>query len=198
MGVRGWLSRFLMAVAIASLLTNPARSASKSDKQPNKSSEVTQPRFIRPRITCPTDVETLTQAMLKDLPSYMNRAYWRTIGRKTGGSSYAIVASQPDFIPLPTVSSEYPNPPDPHLHQVFFTMLERQYLGRQMAELQNYHWLFLSQTPDGWEIALMFSHVGFYPASTQPLTPPQESSQSLTAQAIRLWLRDCQAGAVRL
>jgi hypothetical protein len=44
----------------------------------------------------------------------------------------------------------------------------------------------------------MFSHVGSYPNSTQPLTVPRESSDSLTAQAIRLWLRDCQAGAVRL
>ncbi|UBF26741.1 hypothetical protein K9N68_01690 [Kovacikia minuta CCNUW1] len=170
----------------------------RADSPPVRSEQVTQPQFIRPRVTCPGDVETLTKAMLKDLPSYVNRAYLRTLGQRPGGISYAIAASQPDFMPLPTVSSEYANPLDPHLHQIFFTMLERQYLGQQMAELQNYHWLFLSQTPEGWQIALMYSRFGSYPAGNQPVTAPQDSSQSLTAQAIRTWLRDCQAGAVRL
>jgi hypothetical protein len=187
-----------VGVAIVASLTNLADSAPKADGPFNHAAKAAQPHFIRPRVTCPADVETLTTAMLKDLPSYVNRAYLRTIGNKTGGMSYAIAATQPTFEPLPTLSSEYANPPDPNLHQVFFTMLERQYLGRQMAELQNYHWLFLSQTPDGWKIALMFSRFGSYPAGKSPVTAPQDSSQSLTAQAIRMWLRDCQAGAVRL
>ncbi|QZZ22444.1 hypothetical protein J5X98_08755 [Leptothermofonsia sichuanensis E412] len=156
------------------------------------------PPFIRPRVTCPARVEPLTTALLRDLPHYLNRVHLRQLHRQTGGLLYAIVASQPDFTPLPAQSREYNNPVDENLHQVFFTVLERQYIGQHLEEYQHYHWLFLTKTRDGWRIALMFSHVGSYPNSTQPLTVPRESSDSLTAQAIRLWLRDCQAGAVRL
>jgi hypothetical protein len=198
MKVRDWLGGGFVGVAIVASLANPVNAAPKLSEPSNTASKATQPHFIRPRVTCPADVATLTTAMLRDLPSYINRAYLRTLGNKPGGMSYAIAATQPNFEPLPTLSSEYTNPQDPNLHQVFFTMLERQYLGRQMAELQNYHWLFLSQTPDGWKIALMFSRLGSYPAGKLPVTAPQDSSQSLTAQAIRMWLRDCQAGAVRL
>jgi hypothetical protein len=136
--------------------------------------------------------------MLQDLPTYINRIHLRTIHEKTDSFLYAIAASQPDFVPLPAESSEYPNPPDKNLHQIFFTVLERQYVGQQIAEFQHYHWLFLTKTVDGWQIALMFSRLGFYPAKEQPVTPPRDSSQSLTAQAIRTWLRDCAAGSVRL
>jgi hypothetical protein len=158
----------------------------------------TPPQFIRPRTTCPAELNTLVPALLRDLPAYMNRQYARVVTRQVGSMSYAIAASQPDFTPLPAESSEYASPVDPNLHQVFFTVLERQYGERGMAEFQNYHWLFLSKTPEGWEIALMFSRFGRYPNDNEPLTRPRDSSQSLTAQAIRTWLRDCRAGAVKL
>jgi hypothetical protein len=156
------------------------------------------PQYIRPRVTCPARVEPLTTALLRDLPQYMNRVHLRLVHRQTGGLLYAIVANQPDFIPLPAQSREYVNPPDENLHQIFFTVLERQYVGQRIKEYQHYHWLFLAKTGDSWRIALMFSQFGSYPDGTQPLTVPRESSESLTAQAVRLWLRDCQAGAVKL
>jgi hypothetical protein len=111
--------------------------------------------------------------------------------------TYAILASQPDFMPLPTDSSEYPNPNDANLHQVFFTVLERQYLGKRVVEFQQYHWLFLAQTADGWRLALLFSRLGSYPRDRQPITPPRDSSQSATAEAIRTWLSSCESGAVK-
>lgn len=153
----------------------------------------------RSRYTCPAELQPLTQTLLRDLPSYINRLYLRTVGQRADNAlSYALIASQPELTPLPIGSAEYSPPQDENLHQVFFTVLERQYSDHRSTELQHYHWLFLAQTQTGWQVALMFSRLGAYPADrTRVLTPPRDSSQSLTAQAIRTWLRDCQAGAVR-
>jgi hypothetical protein len=41
----------------------------------------------------------------------------------------------------------------------------------------------------------MFSRIGDALAN-QPPSPPQDTSQGVIAQAIRLWLRDCRAGAI--
>ena len=152
----------------------------------------------RPRSTCPDQLDPLVSGLLRDLPGYINRGYQRTVRRYTPAVTYAIVASQADLLPLPIRSSEY-SPNDETLHQVFFTVLERQYSDRRMTELQQYHWLFLSRTSEGWQLALMRSRIGTYPASDQrPLTPARDSSQSITAQAVQLWLRDCKAGRVKL
>jgi hypothetical protein len=151
------------------------------------------PRPI-PRLVCPTELEPLTQALLRDLPSYINRLSRRDRVR-TG--EYAIAASQPELEPLPTGSSEYPA--DPSLKQVFFTVLDRQYSQRQVTQFQQFHWLFLARTPSGWRLALLYSRIGSSLTAAQPrLSPPRESSQGVTGQAIRTWLRDCQAGAIGL
>lgn len=42
----------------------------------------------------------------------------------------------------------------------------------------------------------MFSRTGIYPGGRPP-TPPRDSSEGVIAQAIRTWLRDCQAEPVR-
>src|SRR5579883_387661 len=120
---------------------------------------------------CPTDLAPLTTALLRDLPSYINRANAQLGVQQPTESTYAVIASQPDFTPLPTGSSEYQAPPDPNLHQVFFTVLERQYVGKRVLEFQQYHWLFLTQTTAGWQLALLFSHIGSYPHDRQPITP---------------------------
>ncbi|NJR66863.1 MAG: hypothetical protein HC772_18640 [Leptolyngbyaceae cyanobacterium CRU_2_3] len=63
-------------------------------------------------------------------------------------------------------------------------------------ELQHYHWLFLTPTENyGWRLVLMFSSLGNAPAN-QPPSPPQDTSQGVIAQAVRLWLRDCRAGSI--
>ncbi len=80
--------------------------------------------------------------------------------------------------------------------QVFFTTLEGQYSDGKMFELQNFHWLFLTKTDSGWRLALMYSRFSSSP-SVKPATPPQESSNGIMGQAIRVWLKDCNAGAVR-
>jgi hypothetical protein len=174
----------------------PALPPAPSEPAPKASPRATPratPRPI-PRLVCPTELEPLTQALLRDLPSYINRLSRRDRVR-TG--EYAIVASQPELEPLPTGASEYP--PDPSLKQVFFTVLDRQYSQRQVTQFQQFHWLFLAKTPSGWQLALLYSRVGSSLTAERPRSsPPRESSQGVTGQAIRTWLRDCQSGAIGL
>jgi hypothetical protein len=145
------------------------------------------------------DVETLTTQLLKDLPSYANRVSQRARyrDRTVDLYSYVLLVGHPEFAPLTLGPGEYNpaslmEPPQ----QVFITTLERQYIEGKPVELQQYHWLFFTQTSSGWRLAMMFSRIGAYPAK-QPPTRPRDSSNGVIAQAIRTWLRDCQAGSVR-
>jgi hypothetical protein len=92
--------------------------------------------------------------------------------------------SEPD-----SSSSDRPRTPKDDPQQVFITTLERQYRGNQVVEIPRYHWLFLTKTTEGWRLALIFSRMGSN-RPNDPLTPPEESSDSFMAEAIRLWLRD--------
>jgi len=152
--------------------------------------------------TCPADVETLTSQLIRDLPSYANRVIQRSrrLNRTVDSFSYVLVAGKPEFAPLSLGPGQYSSaasvadvePPK----QVFITTLERQYLGGKAIESQHYHWLFLTQTPGGWRLALMFSRIGSSSPGRSP-TPPRESSKGVIGQAVTLWLRDCRAGAIR-
>jgi len=154
-----------------------------------------------PSSKCPADVEKLTSLMLKDLPSYANRVMQRTrrSTRTSSNSSYVVVAGRQEFEPLTLGPGQYTPPAlttdlEPP-KQVFFTTLERQYLGGKASYMQLYHWLFLAQTRDGWRVAMMYSRFGS--SSGRPPTPPQESSRGIVGQAVSNWLRDCRAGAIR-
>jgi len=149
------------------------------------------------------DVERLTTQLLKDLPSYANRISQRVRrrNRTVDVYNYVLLAGRPEFAPLTLGPGEY-TPAEPTSlveapQQVFITTLERQYTDGKPVELQQYHWLFLTQTSSGWRLAMMFSRTGTYPAK-QPPTRPRDSSNGVIAQAIRTWLRDCQAGTVRI
>ena len=187
--------------AIACLLLVPLVPATAAITSPGRSPQLQNPKTrrlpaSRPQ-TCPTTPAALTQLLLRDLPGYINRLARRN-GR-SGGEIYVVAASGADLTPLPVKSSESPNVPDKNLHQVFFTTLEREYDRNQMQQWQQHHWLFLAQTAQGWQLALIYSRFAPYPTdSAQPLLPARDSSQSLTAGAIRVWLRDCNAGAIRL
>lgn len=141
--------------------------------------------------SCPTDIKELTTQLLKDLPSYANRIY-----QQYGVSGYVIVAGRPEFQPLslgPGQLATVPQTPTDRRgpQQVFITTLERQYQGTKVIELQQYHWIFLTQTNSGWQLATMYSIVGPYPAASYPPSPPEESSDGSIAGAIQIWLRDC-------
>ncbi len=151
---------------------------------------------------CPADIQTLTSLLLRDLPSYANRVMRRSrhIGPTADGINYVVLAGKPEFEPLNLGPGEYTSPAlaaevEPPL-QVFLTTLERQYLQGNAIKSQHYHWLFLTQTPDGWRLAMMFSQFGSATPGRSP-TPPRESSNGVIGQAVNTWLRDCRAGAIR-
>jgi hypothetical protein len=153
------------------------------------------PALIAARITCPTTIDQLAPLLLRDLPSYANRVIVRhrqVDELKTLPN--VLLAGKAEKEPLP-VGAEA-GQQDPQVQQLFFTTLERQRLGDDFRELQQFHWLLLTPTTTGWQIVLSYTRTGSYPQSAGGITPPRESSDGPIAQATKLWLRDCQAGAV--
>lgn len=149
------------------------------------------------------NLATLTTQMLADLPSYVNRASQRgrRLRRSSDVYSYMVLAGRPEFQPLP-LNSFSGNLAEPKstdaVEQVFFTTLARQYADGKAIELEEFHWAFLTKTQQlGWRLVLMFTQTDGYPKQ-QPPTPPRDSSNSTVAQGIKAWLRDCQAGSVRI
>lgn len=151
--------------------------------------------------TCPLDLATLADRLAQDLPAYANRVSQRSRLSPDWQPSTMLIASRPDLEPLPlggihggsTLSP--PSASDP-IQQIFLTTLSRRStLGRSII-LQQFHWLLLSRNDQGWWLVMSFSRIGGYPL-TQPPTLPQDSSQGVVAQAVRLWLRDCRAGSLR-
>ncbi|MEH2391201.1 MAG: hypothetical protein V7K21_05830 [Nostoc sp.] len=148
------------------------------------------------------NLETFTIELLEDLPSYTNRVSQRArrLSRSSDVYSYMLVAGRPEFTPLPLNLEEYsasaPKSSALGVEQVFFTTLERQYIGKKAVELEQFHWLLLTKTKTGWRLVMMFSQIGSHSAQ-QPLSPPRDSSNGTIAQAVNTWLRDCQAGSVR-
>lgn len=194
---RNWFGLPLVTGTIALLVCLTPRvihaaSHAAPNHPPDKVPKATPP--IRPRVTCPEDVEQLTTAMLRDLPAYINR-----LSHQRGGSQarkYAIVATKPNLTPLPVITSA-PEPKQGRLHQVFFTVLERQYDTRQKIDSQNYYWLFLAQTPNyGWQLAILYTRSGSFPAADRDPSSLREATREVPGLAIRQWLRDCKAGSV--
>jgi len=139
---------------------------------------------------CAAERFTLVRQLLRDLPSYANRAN-TLLGIP---NQYVVVASQPEFQPLPlgpgqraTEVQQAVDLEDPY--QIFFTTLERSYQDGKLFRLQEYHWLFLTRSRSGWRLALLYSMIGPYQTDGPPL-PPRDSSEGSLAQAIRTWLRD--------
>ncbi|MEO0948087.1 MAG: hypothetical protein AAFY11_08070 [Cyanobacteria bacterium J06641_5] len=149
---------------------------------------------------CPTAIEPLAAQLLEDLPAYANRSIRRSVGDRTELSRHIILAGRAEYEPLPLGSQEYQQSfPDARqqVAQVFFTTLEQRSRQRERSSTQNYHWLILAQTPErGWDLLAMFTR----PGALAPNVPPQtvrETTRSAIAQGIRLWLRDCDVGALR-
>lgn len=197
----GWAIVLLFAVGI-----QPSQAAnqlpedrpiepSPAANPPAKKQPIPQPvPPIRTPNTCPTAIEPLTQALLKDLPQYINRLRHQRRGSQSW--NYAIVASQPNLQPLPVVTN-YPNPEQGGLYQVFFTVLERQYDTRKKIDYQNYYWLFLANTAEtGWTLAILYRRSSSYPSNNSAPSPLQDATSEVPGLAIRQWLRDCEAGSV--
>lgn len=160
---------------------------------------INSPVSSQPVFTCPGDLNSLVDRLLQDLPSYTNRVITRSqIDQKLSTPLFVIIAGRPEFEPLPLglTASQYAGQIPDDTQQVFFTTLERQYGSNRAVKLQNYHWLFLTKTSAGWKLVTVYSQLASLHPDDVPL-PPIETSQGTVGQAIRLWLRDCQAGALR-
>lgn len=144
-----------------------------------------------------TNIETLMTQLLRDLPSYANRASQRArrLSRTTQTYTYMLMAGKPEFTPLPTspikdTENKFKKSQDKEVKQVFFTTLERQYIKGKPIQLQQFHRLFLTKAENGWQMVIMFTQTGSYPKNKPP-TPPRDSTNGVVGQAIKTWLRDC-------
>ncbi|MGK7954699.1 MAG: hypothetical protein AB4063_05485 [Crocosphaera sp.] len=148
--------------------------------------------------TCPSDLQTLMSWMLKDLPGYGNRVTQRArrSDRTVEVYNYILVAGNPEFEPLPLSNLQYESELPDDTKQVFFTTLERQYTPTEAILLQNYYWLFLTPSSEGWRVVLLFSQLADLEQRDLPL-PPQDAINGAIGQGIKLWLKDCRAGVLR-
>ncbi len=142
---------------------------------------------------CPQDLPILMPRMLKDLPSYANRVIQRSrsVAKTPYRPTYVLAAGKPEFEPLQSKSNQYTPKFSETSQQVYFTTLERRYVGDRAIDTQNYHRLILTPGDRGWEIVLMFSQFGST-AADRPPSPPQDTTNGYIGQAVSLWLRDCQ------
>lgn len=171
---------------------------------------------IRQTTQCPTDIEPLAELLVRDIAGYTNRVLQRTVAvlpwteadvlrtlesneivREPYRPSSVLIAGKLNLEPLELNEYAFTTSPQTggEVTQLFFTTLSRQYSGLQVKETQEYHWVFLTQSVDGWRLAFMFSAIDGLPI-VQIITPPRESSESSVGQAIQLWLRDCRAGVI--
>ena len=150
--------------------------------------------------SCPQDLESLINKLLVDLPGYANRvrARSRPLSNNPTNSNDAvniIVAGNPEFEPLPlSALSESVTIPE-NSRQVFITTLARVYQNNQALDYQEYHWLFFRQDSQKWQLIKMYSFRKQSSPNNQNY--PIESSDGFIAEAIRLWLRDCQTKSNR-
>lgn len=142
---------------------------------------------------CQQPLQQLAPSLLQALPSYSNRL--RVLAGRP--ENFLITTGLPEYDPLP-LPTEFPAVRDPeNVHQVFFTTLERPNDGSQLALQQNFHWLLLTPTPQGWRFLGLYSRQGSAPsAQSISVEPLRDANRSLLGQAIRLWLRDCRAGTL--
>ncbi len=144
-----------------------------------------------PPDNCPQSLETLTDDLLKDLPAYANRVIQRSrLSNDSFDNSYIILAGRPEFEPLPLQTAQYqPIFPDA-TEQLFFTTLERHYRTQQAVTFQSFHWVFFSKIKGKWQLIKVLSQLTALESESIPL-PPEDTTNGVIGQGIRLWLRDC-------
>jgi hypothetical protein len=148
--------------------------------------------------TCPAKLTDLSKLLARDLPSYANRLIQQRRKRTDKLYSSIVTASDPELKPIEIVSREYsPQFPQAAPTQVFITTLENQYTGSQVAQIQQFHWLFLAQTRLGWRLVTIYTRTGGFPIAKTLISPPIESSKTIVGEAIGIWLNDCYLGKVR-
>ncbi|MDX2257070.1 MAG: hypothetical protein NW214_16275 [Pseudanabaenaceae cyanobacterium bins.39] len=130
-----------------------------------------QGTYINQR-TCPPDFPSMTSALAKALPDYLNRTYQRLRIKRE-----IMTVSFPEMEPLPIAPDQ---PSDRIPQQVFFSVLERQ--TGQIKTSQRAYWLFIVPSKYGWRLAMAFMRDG--------QAPPVDVSDAAIADATNRWLRD--------
>ncbi len=182
-------------VAIASLIFGI--STLSGTAQEIKVDELNQKQLlVRKSSGCAQDLGSLSNSLLDNLPDYGNRIIQRTqtAHRSLDINNYIVVAGQREQQDLDLPQFQYNQVQNKNVKQVFFTTLERQYQGEKVRERETYHWLFLTVVNDQWRMVTMFSRFGSANSINIP-SPPQDSSQGIIGQAVKLWLRDCNASS---
>ncbi len=145
---------------------------------------------------CTGDPSTWVPEMLRQLPTYINRAQQQSRARRTPPLGNVILTTRAEFepLPLPTGSAlAAPQQPNP-TRQVFFSSLSRVYSPPRHAGLvQGFHWLFLAPGEPGWQFVSLYSRWGAYPRGDQPVSERQEDSQGSVGLGVQQWLRDCRS-----
>src|SRR4028119_1384126 len=161
MNAKGILSAFICVYLLISAVATPTLAV---NFVTNHANSINASRYdLLVRSPCPADLETLVDRLLQDLPSYANRVIVRSHFSPNTNipPGYAlpqiILAGRPEFEPLPL---NFEDALPENASQVFITTLERQYRGEKRLEIQQYHWLFLTKTENGWELAKIVSRFG--------------------------------------
>ncbi|CAN1209658.1 hypothetical protein TUMEXPCC7403_05500 [Tumidithrix helvetica PCC 7403] len=123
---------------------------------------------------CPSELKTLSEAIAKDLPSYLTRTYTRL-----GFKRQILTVSLPELEPLPLAKDRIPSPQDDP-QQVFFSVLEK--LAGKAETSQRAYWLFISTTKQGWRLSMAFTRIGN--------APPEDVSDGAIANAVSTWLKE--------
>lgn len=153
----GTLSKLVAAIALTTCIDIP--------------NSVKAETYINNR-TCPADFPSLSAALAKDLPDYLNRVYSRLRIKRE-----VMTISQPELEPLPLAPDQAR---DRLPQQVFLSILERQ-TGKTETS-QRAYWLFVVPTSNGWRLSMAFMRIG--------QAPPVDISDAAIADATNKWLRD--------
>ncbi len=142
---------------------------------------------------CIIAVDPIIAPLMQALPSYTNRVLQRSpevgLGEKSG---YIILAQDLTQAPF-SIKTELTD--KKNISSIYLMTWERRYRNQTVFNVKRYHWLFLRHTAQGWEVVKLFSQSGPYPG--YKLFPdPMDTTKGAMAEAIRLWLRDYQAGKV--
>ncbi len=143
---------------------------------------------------CNYSLTELSNLLVKDISDYGNRVIQKSKRRGENFESlpiYIITANQPEFEKLPLEQRQYKSEKVSEIEQVFFTTMERHYLNKiTIQETENYHWLLLTPTSDGWQMVMLLSRLGVE-NKTRPSSPPLDTTNGIIGEAVRVWLRDC-------
>lgn len=139
----------------------------------------------KPQITptiersCPQKIESLADALAKEIPGYLNRTYSR-LKFKTQVHSVSL----PDLNPLPlaagSIASAKVSEANSDPQQIFLSVRDRQ--AGSTETIDRAYWLFMTNTKRGWRLAMVFTRI--------EQAPPEDVSDGAIATSVRAWLRD--------